>query len=150
MMMLPGVNYDEGMWLFTTKEAYTQYRPWWMSLFSFGLLNPIPSYLPLRFVPLIETYNGPVDSTEIGPMSRMWLVLDSLFGADPMNLIAWMANESDEEDHWYRYTQKRMGEFERSELDLMDNKALFLALIFSFVLGLVGAVAGIIGCWMII
>ena len=51
MMTNPGLNQDEGMWLFVTKEAYTQYKPWWMSLFSFGLLLPKPANIPVRFVP---------------------------------------------------------------------------------------------------
>jgi hypothetical protein len=50
-MSMPGINYDVGMWLFVTKESYTQYKPWWMSVLSFGLLLPIPNYIDLRFVP---------------------------------------------------------------------------------------------------
>lgn len=42
MMTMAGVNAELGRWLFTTKEAYTQLKPWWLSILSFGLLIPIP------------------------------------------------------------------------------------------------------------
>lgn len=40
MISMAGVNWDIGKWLFVTREAYTQLKPWWLSFFSFGLLLP--------------------------------------------------------------------------------------------------------------
>jgi hypothetical protein len=47
-----------------------------MSVFSFGLLLPIPTKLDLRFVPQINIYDEPVDDEDMTTMARMWIVLD--------------------------------------------------------------------------
>lgn len=58
-----------------------------------------------------------------------------------------MDAEDDDEDHWYEFNQDKHGVYARYELSLEENTPLMLALIFSFVLGLFGGVAGMIGAY---
>ena len=79
-------------------------------------------------------------------MGPIWNSINSEFGADPDYFLMWM-DDSNNEDEWYDISQDKFGEFEREEMKLSDNTPLVLAVIFSFVLGIVGAIGAMIAAF---
>jgi hypothetical protein len=145
MLNTPGLHQEEGQWLFVTKEAYTQLKPWWMSIFSFGLLLPQPEKFDVRMVPWPFPQYTPIDEENLDIMGRLWLELKAEFGGNPDYFVMWMSKENDDKDEWYKLSQDKSGEFSKSMEELSQNQPLRLALIFSFVLALIGGIGGAIG-----
>jgi hypothetical protein len=70
--------------LFLTKEVYTQYKPWWMSLFSFGLLLPVPLKMDVRLVPWPFKQHKHIEWEYLTVMGPFWTVLMKEFGGIPI------------------------------------------------------------------
>ena len=93
MMTMSGVNHDIGKWLFTTRQAYTQLKPWWLSLLSFGFVNPVPKSLDIRLVPWPEIYSKPFEDDDMDIMGPIWNIINSEFGDDHDYFLMWMDDE---------------------------------------------------------
>ena len=79
---MAGVNHDIGKWLFVTREAYTQLKPWWMQLMSFGLLLPVTKEKDIRLVPWPEIYSEPFDDDDMAVMGPIWNDIFGDFGGN--------------------------------------------------------------------
>ena len=80
-------------------------------------------------------------------MGPIWNLINSEFGANPDYFLMWM-DDADDVDEWFNIDQDKFGEYEREEMELTDNTPLLLAVIFSFALGLLGAIGGAIAAWI--
>ena len=75
MMTMVGVNHDIGKWLYTTREAYTQFEPWFLQVCSFGILVPKVVPIDIRIVPwnLPYIFSEPLDDEDmVTTMGPLW------------------------------------------------------------------------------
>ena len=98
-------------------------------------------------MPWPTIFSAPFDDQDMSIMGPIWNLINSEFGANPDYFLMWM-DDADDVDEWFNIDQDKFGEYEREEMELKDNTPLLLAVIFSFALGLLGAIGGAIAAWI--
>lgn len=139
VMDWPGLNEEEGKWLYTTKISYAQTKPWVLGSFSFNLLIPEVRRFNTRLVPYKCPYT--VSDVSDNALGNMWSTLYNTIGRDATGKVLWM--EYDEvEDNWYDIVENQGGSFTLQEVTLNDNLAMLLAIVLSL---LIASICGL-GC----
>ena len=144
VMNYPGINEEEGKWLFTTNIAYAQLKPRWLGMVSFSVLVPEIITMSIRMVPSFCPMVGPrVSEEELG---QIWNVIYEEYGKDELYEVIWM-ERNDKTDEWYSFYINENAEYKTRLVELKDNIFLLLALVISCFLGLVGGVGGAFGAY---